>query len=64
MKINSLKQQRLEAELGLIIDEMGLAMRNANREYIARSISVFDMTESMKAAVYKFQLFCKRNYGN
>ena len=61
MKRNSLKQQRLNAELGTIIDEMGRAMWNANKEYIATSES--PLTLNMNAALCKFQDFCARHYG-
>lgn len=36
-KISTLKQQRENAELELIIEEFGRAMRNAHRPYIAES---------------------------
>lgn len=35
-KFSTLKQQREAGELELIIEEFGRAMRNANRQYIAR----------------------------
>jgi hypothetical protein len=63
MKRPSLKQQRLNAELGLIVDEMGRAMWNANKEYIATSIRAHPMTISMMMALDKFKSFCEEHYG-
>lgn len=57
----SKKQQALEAELGLIIDEMGRAMWNANKEYIALAPENL-VTPNMNAALCKFQDYCARNY--
>lgn len=59
----SKKQQALDAELGLIIDEMGCAMWNANKEYIGRSTDGMPLTESMRFVLYKFQGYCQDNYG-
>lgn len=62
MKTNSLKQQRLNAELGLIIDDMGKAMWNANKEYIATAnISVVGLTLHMREALSKFKEFCENH---
>jgi hypothetical protein len=61
MKPKSRTQQSLDGELGLIIDQMGLAMWNANKEYIASSES--PLTANMNAALCKFQDYCMRYYG-
>jgi hypothetical protein len=61
-KSRSLKQQRLDGELGLIIDEMGRAMWNADKEYIATSIRAHPMTTNMMIALDKFKSFCERNF--
>ena len=55
---NSKKQQRVAAELGEIIDEMGQAMWNANRKYIADGGI---LTPNMSIALGKFQDFCARH---
>lgn len=60
LKRKTLRQQQLDAELGLIIDEMGQAMWNADKMYIAR---VRGMTIKMLKAFDKFIGFCRRNYG-
>jgi hypothetical protein len=57
----TLKEQRRDGELGLIIDEMGRAMWNANKEYIAGSDS--PLTPNMNNALCKFQDYCARYYG-
>jgi hypothetical protein len=63
-KLKSLKQQKLDGELGLIIDEMGRAMWNANKEYIAQPrIGIVAMTLGMRAALDKFQAYCEKYYG-
>jgi hypothetical protein len=62
-KIKSLKDQQKDGELGLIIDEMGRAMWNADKEYIARCIGITDMTPNMRLAMDKFQDYCRRHYG-
>ena len=59
MKRSSKKQQRLNAELGLIIDHMARAMWAANRGHIASCES--PLTESMNMALCEFQDFCVRN---
>lgn len=56
----SKKDQKRDAELGLIIDEMGQAMWRANRSYIA-SAPEHLLTPSMNLALCKFQDFCIRN---
>jgi hypothetical protein len=63
VRLKSLKQQKLDGELGLIIDEFGRAMWNANKEYIAQSYSVVPLTLSMHAALSKFQDYCQKYYG-
>jgi hypothetical protein len=59
----SKKQQALDAELGLIIDEMGRAMWAANRDYIARSTNPHELTFNMTLALHKFKYFCEDHYG-
>lgn len=61
-KTNSMKQQRLNGELGLIIQEMERAMWNADKEYIARTISAVSLTVSMRQALDKFKAFCEAHY--
>jgi hypothetical protein len=63
VKFRTSKQQRLDGELGLIIDEMGRAMWNADKEYVSRNIGILSLTLNMRAALNKFQDFCARNYG-
>lgn len=64
-KSKTLKQQARDAELGLIIDEFGRAMWNANREYIGSTSAcqhqrpVF--TLSMSVAWDKYIDFCTRH---
>ena len=59
-KFKSLKQQKLDGELGLIIDEMGRAMWSANKEAIANGMM---FTPNMEAALAKFHWYCKEHYG-
>jgi hypothetical protein len=61
----SKKEQSRDAELGLIIDEMGRAMWNADKEYIgnAEQEGRAPLTISMNAALINFQNFCRRYYG-
>ena len=59
-KFKTMKQQKLDGELGLIIDEMGRAMWNANKEAIANGLP---LTMSMSDALAKFQDYCMRHYG-
>jgi hypothetical protein len=61
MMRKSREQQRMDAELDLIIDDMGRAMWAANKEYIATSES--PLTLHMNEALCKFQDFCIRYYG-
>jgi hypothetical protein len=63
MKLKSKKQQALDAELGLIIDEMGKAMWGANKEYIARGTAIINITPNMRIALDKFKAFCEAHYG-
>jgi len=56
----SSRQQKLDGELGLIIDNMGQAMWNANKEYIATAES--PLTLAMNAALCQFQDYCIRYY--
>ena len=67
-KASAIKEQRLNAELGLIADEMGHAMMAADKEYIANSLGHASamgvcFTLSMQTALAKFKEFCERNYG-
>ena len=55
------REQQIDAELGLIIDEMGKAMWDADKEYIAKSES--PLTINMNAALCKFQNYCARYHG-
>jgi len=60
-QLKSKKQQRLDAELGVIIDEMGRAMWAANKEYLAeRHIA---LTPHMQETLGLFLAFCEENYG-
>jgi len=59
----SKKQQRIAAELGGIIYEMGQAMWNANKKYIALSSDMPTYTLAMESALYKFKFFCEEHYG-
>lgn len=64
----SKKQQALDAELGLIVDEMGRAMWNADRSYIANSLGHDSaggvcLTPNMQAALAKFKAYCHFYYG-
>lgn len=61
MKVKSKKEQARDAELGVIIDEMGRAMWDANKNYIAGSES--PLTLSMNMALCKFQDYCTKYYG-
>lgn len=64
MKIKTLRQHKLDGELGLIIEEMGRAMWNANRKYIGRSLRYGDnirFTPSMLGAWNRYVDFCARN---
>ena len=56
----SKKQQALDAELGLIIDEVGRAMWSASKEYVAM---YGPTTANIRSAMYKFQAFCEEHYG-
>lgn len=62
-RLKSLKQQKLDAELGDIIEDMGRVMWQADKEYIARNIGVLPITLSMRMVLNRFQDFCKKNYG-
>jgi len=61
IKTSTSKEQKLAGELGLIIDEMGRAMWNADRVYIATHES--PLTPNMNDAICKFRNYCIRNYG-
>ncbi len=60
-KFKTKKQQRLDGELSLIIDDMARAMWNANRAYIANNPQEYPMTPNMRTAFTKFYDFCARN---
>jgi hypothetical protein len=62
IQLKSRKQQKRDAELGLIIDEMDRAMWSANKEYVA-SMPEHILTPNMNAALCKFQDYCARYYG-
>ena len=57
-KFSTLKQQRENAELELIIEEMGRAMRNANRPAIAEHGPRW-LTLNMDQALVRFFTFCR-----
>lgn len=59
----SKKEQRRDAELGLIIEKMERAMWNANKEYLATRISVLPLTENMRCILAEFQEHCIKHYG-
>jgi len=60
-QLKSRKQQRLDAELGVIIDEMERAMWAANKKYLAeRHIA---LTSHMQETLGLFLAFCEKNYG-
>lgn len=65
-KVSTLKQQRENAELELIIDEFGRAMRNANPEYVARNTTDAkpNFTLNMTFAWDKYLIFCVRSLKN
>lgn len=63
MQVRSKKQQRIAAELGEIIDEMGQAMWSADKKYIASSLTDLLMTANMRVTLWKFQEYCMRNHG-
>lgn len=56
-------EQSKNGELGLIIDEFGRAMWNANREYIAEHehFGWPKLTPNMTVAWMKFVQFCTEN---
>lgn len=66
VKLNTLKQQRTNAELETIIESFGNAMRNANREYMNRPLPCShvawqNFTPSMVHRWYDYLEFCRRN---
>jgi hypothetical protein len=67
VKRNSLKQQRISAELETIIEEFGRAMRNANKEYIATPLGCHHerlrFTPRMYCVWSMYTNFCVRNLG-
>jgi hypothetical protein len=63
VKFNTLKQQREAAELELIIEEFGNAMRNADKTYVSKAgniaISIgLRFTPNMNAAWTRYMTFC------
>lgn len=63
-KTNMPKQQREAAELELIIDEFGQAMRNANREHVSRERqcqhdAFVSFTYNMHSVWDKYKEFCR-----
>ncbi len=62
MQTRSRKQQRIAAELGGIIDEMGQAMWSANKAYVATAPDHV-LTPRMNEVLCKFQDYCVRYYG-
>lgn len=66
VKFNTLKQQRQAAELELIIEEFGQAMRRACRQYISRPLAWGDhlssrFTPHMDNVFYKYIKFCQEH---
>jgi hypothetical protein len=62
VKCSTLKDQRLNAELGLIIDEFSRAMGNADHAYIAyHNENYIAFTTNMWTAWDKYVDFCRRN---
>ena len=66
IKRNSQKQQRISAELELIIESFGRAMRGASRSWIGEaemqaSDDVPRFTMAMQMAWYQYVDFCQRN---
>ena len=65
IKRNSLKQQRVNGELELVIDEFAQAMRNADRNYVVREGEYYHenvrFTLNMQMAWYRYVDFCQRN---
>ena len=66
MTKNTQKQQRFSAELELIIEEFGQAMRAANRGYICRPTGCSHddaprFTPRMESVWYDYVTFCQRH---
>lgn len=61
MQMRSRKQQRIAAELGGIIDEMGQAMWNADKEYVAGGFDI-RLTYNMAKVLWKFKQYCRDNH--
>ncbi len=55
----SKKQGQLDAELGLIIDEMGRAMWNSNKYFIAQTAR---FTLNIELVMDKFRAYCRKYY--
>lgn len=65
-RLKSKKEQAVDAELGLIIDEMGNAMREANRTYVSqppkcRHDNVPRFTLHMDLAWSRYVEFCQEH---
>ena len=60
VKRNSLKQQRINAELECIIEEFAHAMRSANMEFIAED---HGFTPRQQAIGRKYVIFAQKYYG-
>lgn len=61
-------RQDHDGELGLIIDEMGRAMWNADKEYIAKHKNIIStintvLTPNMRLALDKFKFYCEAYHG-
>ena len=59
----SKRQQRIDAELGEIIAEMGQAMWSADKGYVAHYDGGYSITANMATALWRFYYFCRDNYG-
>lgn len=60
-RLKSKEQQAVDAELGLIIDEMAKAMWAANRQYIAQSQAPLAITLHMDEVLQQFRVFCEEH---
>jgi hypothetical protein len=59
----SKKQQKIDEELGAIIDEFGKAMWGADKRYIMTDRgNVINFTPNMQCAWQKYIEFCERNF--
>lgn len=62
LKLKTQKQQKLDAELGLIIGEFGRAMWSADKVYISRTNQIVfpHLTINMYHAWIKYVDFCRK----